>query len=258
MGLSNDCECPSGLKASSMTCIRSTDIMLGRGPTCYNNPGNRIFRKLIKEHVVFYKNQASRKEKAAVVTMLVSKLEAQGCRFLHQASLGIWAEAPSHIVKSKVGHGLRDARLTASQDGNKLPKNFRPEIASDKSTDLITLSSTVKALNERERCTRECVQKRTSKRWSLCLVQELIEEVSSATFDHQSGEHMTSFIRGDFIRRTSVLKDDITDDADALGNAFNMYGAEDLDYRFADDPVHLSSLVCEDGETLCRWFRECS
>ncbi|KAI2504338.1 hypothetical protein MHU86_10103 [Fragilaria crotonensis] len=93
-----------------MTLIQPTDIMLGRGPTCYNNPGNRVFRKLVKEHAVFYTNKARRKEKAALVKLLVSKIEEKGI----------------------VGHGLRDARLSASKisgDVNVLPKKSRPDTA---------------------------------------------------------------------------------------------------------------------------------
>ncbi|KAI2504333.1 hypothetical protein MHU86_10098 [Fragilaria crotonensis] len=117
--------------------ILPTDIMLGRGPTCYNNPGNRVFRKLVKEHVEHYKNEARRREKAALVKMLISKLRAKGYRFLHRSATGTWIDAPPHIVEKKVGHGLRDARLSASKIGGDikvLPKNFRPAIAEPKHT----------------------------------------------------------------------------------------------------------------------------
>ena len=114
-----------------------TDIMLGRGPTCYNNPGNRLFRKVVKANAIYYKSKARRKDKAALVVLLISKLEAKGCRFLHRSSCGTWVEALSTIVKKKVGHALRDARLAADKAGgemNVLPKNFRPAIANQKHT----------------------------------------------------------------------------------------------------------------------------
>ena len=112
-----------------MTVIQPTDIMLGRGPTCYNNPGNRVFRDMIKEHVANYKSDARRKEKAAVVQVLVSKLESEGYRFLHRSTAGIWVEAPPRLVKNKVGHGLRDARIEAGKINGEVtvrPKKARP------------------------------------------------------------------------------------------------------------------------------------
>ncbi|KAI2512517.1 hypothetical protein MHU86_1970 [Fragilaria crotonensis] len=100
------------VEAPTMTLIQPTDIMLGRGCTCYNNPGNKVFRKVLKEHVIHYRNQALRREKAALVKMLVSKLEAMGYRFLQQSSTGTWIEAPPHLAENKVAHCLRDLRLS--------------------------------------------------------------------------------------------------------------------------------------------------
>ena len=117
------------VEAPAMTVIQPTDIMLGRGPTCYNNPGNRVFRDMIKEHVANYKSDARRKEKAAVVQVLVSKLESEGYRFLHRSTAGIWVEAPPRLVKNKVGHGLRDARIEAGKINGEVtvrPKKARP------------------------------------------------------------------------------------------------------------------------------------
>ena len=125
----------SGRHVPHMAWIRPTDIMLGRGPTCYNNPGNRVLRKLVKTNAIQYKSQAPRKQKKALVKLLISKLVAKGYRFLHRSAGGTWVEAPTTIVEKKVGHGLRDARLAADKTGgemNALPKNFRPAITDQK------------------------------------------------------------------------------------------------------------------------------
>ncbi|KAI2513573.1 hypothetical protein MHU86_713 [Fragilaria crotonensis] len=121
--------CPSGGAASGMPCIQPTDIMLGRGPTCYNNAGNIMFRKLLKEYELYYRKQARRSEKAALVKLLVSKLKAKGCRFLCRSAPGVWVEASTQVAERKMGHGLRDARLDA---GKILPKNFRPATTEQK------------------------------------------------------------------------------------------------------------------------------
>jgi hypothetical protein len=109
--------------------------MLGRGPTFYNNAGNRVLRKLVKEHVVHYKNEARRRDKAALVQLIVSKLQSMSYRFLHRSSTGIWVEAPAKVVAKKVGHGLRDVRLVSDKNGgnvNVLWKKFRPAVPEQK------------------------------------------------------------------------------------------------------------------------------
>ena len=133
--------------------IQPTDIMLGRGPTCYNNPGNRLFRKLIKENAIYYKSQARRKEKAALVTRLIDELEAKEFRFLHRSLCGTWVEAPTKVVEKKVGHGLRDARLAADNaDGESktLPKNFRPAIKKQKPTEILSGESDITECGNRD------------------------------------------------------------------------------------------------------------
>jgi hypothetical protein len=138
-----DCEdalegqCSIGLDAQDMSWIQPTDIMLGRGPTFYNNPGNMVLRNLVKEHVVHYKNDARRRDKAALVQLIASTLEAKGYRFLHRSSTGTWVEAPATVVAKKVGHGLRDVRLVSDKNGgdvNVLWKNFCPAMAKQKCT----------------------------------------------------------------------------------------------------------------------------
>jgi hypothetical protein len=124
-----------------MALIRPTDITLGRGPAFYNHPGNRLLRKLLKENAVRYRHEASRREKTEMITLLVSQLEAKGCRFLHLSSTGAWVEAPSRIIIKKVGHGLRDARLAVAKNGGSvtvIPKNFRPSLTEEKQVHQVT------------------------------------------------------------------------------------------------------------------------
>ena len=122
--------------------------MLGRGPRCYNNSGNRMLRKLIQEYVVYYKNNTRRREKAALVTLLVSRLQARGYRFLYLSSNGIWLEALTHIAERKVGHGLRDARLSVDKHEKVLPKNFRSSLTGQKNKDQVTPVVTGEAKNK--------------------------------------------------------------------------------------------------------------
>ncbi|KAI2489151.1 hypothetical protein MHU86_25453 [Fragilaria crotonensis] len=133
--------CSIGPDAQHMALIQPTDIMLGRGPAFYNNPGNRLLRKVVKEHAIYYKNTTLRGYKSALVKLIIALLQAKGCRFLHQSLDGSWVEAPSKIIEKKVGHGLRDARLAADKNGGNgkvLWKNFRPAITTQMSADQVT------------------------------------------------------------------------------------------------------------------------
>ena len=47
------------------------DILLGRGPLCYRNPGNVVFRNMIQIHVVKYALDAPRSVKRAIVQSLL-------------------------------------------------------------------------------------------------------------------------------------------------------------------------------------------
>jgi hypothetical protein len=91
--------------------IRANDVLFGRGPICYKSPGNIAFRNLIQSYVASYSRCAPRSVKRRIVIKLISKAQKQGYRFLIRAQNNdMWCEAHPDLVKSKVGHALRDAR----------------------------------------------------------------------------------------------------------------------------------------------------
>jgi hypothetical protein len=230
-----------------------------------------MFRMLMKEYVVYYQNKARRREKTALVHLLISRLQANGFRFLHRSSLGIWVEAPGQLVKQKVGHGLRDARITANHQGDDLAllkKNSRPSAANNQLTNCLTPSATAGAAQNQEQCAENSVRTKFSKRWSLCFAQSRVEDVSSASFDHHQGDRVESSPRDNFIKMTVVSSDDFsgatstrdTDVSHVLGNALSVCddsGGACVDWVF-DDPLQPSSFACEDGQSLLQWFREFS
>jgi hypothetical protein len=98
-----------------MTDINENDVLLGRGPFCYRNPGNIAFRNLIQSHVASYARCAPRSLKRKLVETLISKAQKIGCRFLVRVkNTSMWCEAHPYIVRSKVSHALRDARILES------------------------------------------------------------------------------------------------------------------------------------------------
>lgn len=175
------------------------------------------------------------------------------------------------MVKQKVGHGLRDARIAANEHGDELalrPKIFRPSVASKNLASCLTPSVTIEAIQNKEGCAGKSVSVRLSKRWSLCFAQPQVDDVPSATFDHHRRESFGSCARDSFFMKTVVSPDDLpdststldTDASDFLGNALSV--CDDAESAFVDwgfdDPVHRSSFTCEDGQSLLQWFREFS
>ena len=225
---------------------------------------------VINEHVSHYKVHASRKEKAMLVKFMISKIEAMGCRFLHQSYNGIWVEAPLDMVKKKVGHGFRDARLAFDGNGdtkNLLPKNFRPAIANHTPLDHMTPPSMAEKKVENEVDDEgECLQRSASNRWPLCVVQQLKNNVSSTRFDHKlvgsteswtGDEFVSNMPVPDHILSSTVSTQDTSAVSDDMGDTLNMHDfpGESNDYWFDDIPLEMSSLVFEEGENLRQWCR---
>jgi hypothetical protein len=91
--------------------IKNNDILLGRGPFCYRNPGNVKFRNMIQSHVTNYVLDAPQSSKKKVVQSLIKKIREQGIRFLIRSKKDSnWCEAQHYVVQLKVSHALRDAR----------------------------------------------------------------------------------------------------------------------------------------------------
>ena len=116
-----------------MTDIKDNDVLFGRGPFCYRNPGNIAFRNIIQSHVASYSICAPRSWKRKVVQKLISEAQEQGCRFLVRAkSSDIWCEAHPYLVRSKVSHALRDARILVSGESIDKISNLQYFSRSDK------------------------------------------------------------------------------------------------------------------------------
>jgi hypothetical protein len=96
--------------------MSTNDILLGRGRFCYSNPGNVAFRNMIREHVGNYTFNANRSQKGGIIHSLIIKAKDQGRLFLVRSLQdGMWCEAHSKLVRSKVSHALRDARNPTTQ-----------------------------------------------------------------------------------------------------------------------------------------------
>jgi hypothetical protein len=92
----------------------TNDILLGRGPSRYRNPGNVAFRHMILVEIKKYSLHASRSVKNNVIQSLIAKAKDQGRRFLVWSQKDdAWCEAHPRLIRSKISHALRDARQSA-------------------------------------------------------------------------------------------------------------------------------------------------
>lgn len=82
------------------------DVLLGRGPTINQHPGNREFRALIEAKVHEYEAATSPSEKAKITWNIVEEIKAKGRRFLKKDDHGWWMEATDKEARQKVGKAL--------------------------------------------------------------------------------------------------------------------------------------------------------
>lgn len=109
--------------------VRQKDILLGRGPACYNHPGNVKFRSCLRVHVSCYEKEASHREKRAMVQHLIAELQdKRRCRFLRFCSKKVkWVQASLQQVKAKIEHGLRDARQQLADESYPDTPSWTPQ-----------------------------------------------------------------------------------------------------------------------------------
>ncbi|KAI2509702.1 hypothetical protein MHU86_4684 [Fragilaria crotonensis] len=130
-------QCVDEQDVPNTTWDQFTCIMIGKGPTCFNNAGNVLFRKFIKGKVRRYQKAVLRGKKTSMVKSLASELHEKGCRFLLRSFTGTWVQASSRLIERKVNHALRDAlhdadTAVSGRDIDTPPSDFRPPCTEDK------------------------------------------------------------------------------------------------------------------------------
>jgi hypothetical protein len=95
-------------------------ILLGRGPTRYQHPGNRAFRDLVKSYAKFYEIEVCNAGKKLIARNIHFLLLRTGYRFLYQPNTksGGWIECSADMAMRKIQHTLRDMRVYVSSKGN--------------------------------------------------------------------------------------------------------------------------------------------
>lgn len=93
------------------------DVLLGRGRTHEDNPGNVLFHQAVDEFLSFY-NDFERGTKGYVIERTIELIRRRGGRFLKKQLDGIWIEVPEQVAMAKVGQAFRHRRRMLHRSGS--------------------------------------------------------------------------------------------------------------------------------------------
>jgi hypothetical protein len=133
-----------------------TDILCGRGGTCLEHPGNKIFSEVVRANVQKYIEAPKRVDKGLVVSSVVDSIKASGVRFIKQDKHSkLYCELSHDQAHEKTGHAIRDLLKTDTRpEGRKMAKARLPV--------------DTESLRKRRSISRDCISKSVS--------QELISQ----------------------------------------------------------------------------------
>jgi len=86
------------------------DVLLGRGKTVVEHPGNTRFRQMIERFMIQYED-APRLEKTCLAEIIVRMVKESSGRFMKRNEKGAWEEVEDEIARKKVAHAFRNRRV---------------------------------------------------------------------------------------------------------------------------------------------------
>ena len=106
--------------------LLSNGILLGRGPICYNNDGNQMFRMIVREHKQRAGNEPiSDNLIPGLVRDIYLTCQDRGYRFLVHEGRGKWIEASKNTTMKMIRHQVR-ARNFLKQCTPSTPHSVHP------------------------------------------------------------------------------------------------------------------------------------
>ena len=95
------------------------DVLCGRGSTYFLHEGNKRFRQLILAYLERFTLCKSRMDKSALVIEIVAAVCENGGHFLRSDKEQQWHDIGDRLAREKVGHALREAKLSNNNNKNK-------------------------------------------------------------------------------------------------------------------------------------------
>jgi hypothetical protein len=92
------------LLAPPVVIVRAADVIMGRGHSVANHPGNRRFRHTIELIRPRYESARPNKAKTLIIAEIVALVKQTGGRFVkHDQATATWSEVDNNVAKRKVG-----------------------------------------------------------------------------------------------------------------------------------------------------------
>jgi len=89
--------------------VREYDVLCGRGGLANNHPGNRLFRRIIKENKEIYQELSENTaRKQMLVSSIIKAIQHHGGRFLRRQVNGKWSEITPKEARAKASQALRE------------------------------------------------------------------------------------------------------------------------------------------------------
>jgi len=121
--ISREVDAEQALAVGKNAGLKPFDVICGKCSLAFNNVGNRRFRVVIGMNVQRYMDAPTRGDKARVIASVVKIFQEEiGSRFVKQRKEGGgFVPVSDKIVRSKVGHALRDLAAYTITCGKSLP-----------------------------------------------------------------------------------------------------------------------------------------
>jgi hypothetical protein len=104
---------PGGMRSTSAP--SPIDVLLGRGKSNVDHPGNRRFQVIIEMHMRRYSASDTRQEKNLIMKEIVAIVKTTGSRFVkYDTDTDGWTEVNEDHARTKVGQAIRNHRRRES------------------------------------------------------------------------------------------------------------------------------------------------
>jgi len=101
---------------------KNTDVIVGKGVSCYNHIGNHKLRIHVASMVSDYSGTTRRKEKSHAVSSIVKHVQRNGGAFIkNDQETGLWYDAEPFLVRDKISQILRNQ----NKNGNHATNQFK-------------------------------------------------------------------------------------------------------------------------------------
>lgn len=200
--------------------INSTDVLFGRGHHITKHPGNKVFRKLIKERKAAYNSTKHRQTKTKIAQEIITSLQSsrQGSpppRFLRKATAkesrllgipyGAWCIVNEKDILDKTKHSLR----REGTQGKKTPLDDQGPPTGNHEESVATTAAARLAQEEETESLKVSIHKDSQGNKSSFDDQRLPRYHSSTPTNRPTNGHQVAVVSPETARTPAALQEDL-------------------------------------------------